>query len=407
MPKLSYMVGLASLALATFPVGIRAQEVATPGQTPTAQENTSDGSLSEFRQSTSYSAQPAAVEVEAEAGKPAETVVQDAVWSPDSNGRSFVLPSINLATQFRSAPSGLGYDPLRVQTFVLGRLALRHVSGRSEFLLDYVGGGQISTGRDGTSSAVHALVLSRTISRRRSSLWFAGAASYLSESPFGFNGFAGLDNSYHSGALSRVLYGSSAYLTTVTPNQTILTPHVPRLSAVLATGVERKLSPRSSWTAAGSYGLLHFSSVGYVSGSNVQVQTSYDYQVTRQNTVAVIYRFDTFQFQDLAQDVSEHTVWLSLARRLSNQWRMQIAAGPNVKLFQALLSGPTSQFGWSVNGSLTYQLQRTALRFSYTDGLTGGSGVLVGAQTNQFQCRDGTYFVAQVARINCGGIRPQ
>ena len=366
MPKLICIFGLASLALATFPGGMRAQEAAAPGQTQTTQGNTSDALLSQSEQTTNNSA---------------------ADLYSYSDGRSFVLPSINLTTQLRSDSSGLGNDSLRAQTYVLGRLALRRVSARSEFMLDYVGGGRISTVGDGTSSAIHALELSRTISGRRTSLWLLAAGSYLSEASFGFNGFAGLDNSYHSGALNRVLAGTSAYLRDVTPDQTILTARVPRLSGTLGTRVEYKLSPRSSWTVAGSYGALRLSSPGYVSSGNVQVRTSYDYQVTRKNTVAVIYRFAAFRFAGLDQSVDEHAVWLSLARRMSSQWRLQIAAGPNVELFRARLSGPASLFGWGVNGSLTYQLQRTALRFSYDRGLTGGSGVLAGARTNQFQAR--------------------
>ena len=153
----------------------------------------------------------AAVEVEAETGKAIETGMQNTVSSANSNGRSFVLPSINLATQFRSDSSGLGQDRYRAQSYLLGRLALRRVSGRSELLLDYIGGGLISAERDGTNSLVQALEFTRTVSGPRSSVLLGAAVSYLSESSFGFSGFAGFDNTYESDPVGGALVGTAGH----------------------------------------------------------------------------------------------------------------------------------------------------------------------------------------------------
>jgi len=153
------------------------------------------------------------------------------------------------------------------------------------------------------------------------------------------------------------------------------------------TEMEHRFSPRTSWTATGSYSLLRFSGAGYVNSGNVLFQTGYEYRMTRQNTIGVLYRFDALRFTHLAQGVDEHIVWLSFARRISDQWRVEMAAGPNLEVFRARFSGPATHVAWSVNSSLTYHLERSVLRFSYDHGLTGGSGVLVGARTNQFQAR--------------------
>jgi hypothetical protein len=366
MLKLGYMVWLVVLAVIAIAFGVRAQETPAPGQTDAA-------------------------EVQVEGGKTSQTSVQGTVPGTYSNGRSLLLPSISLTTQMRSDSPDQGYGSHSTQSYLLGRLNLRRVSGRSELQLDYVGGGVISTGRDGTSSFVQMLDLSRTVVGRRSSVLFGGAVSYLPESSFGFGGGAGLSDPSFSGQPSGAIVSSTATSLSdgATPNQTILTARAQRLSGVMGTRLEYRLSPRSSWTASGSYGLLRFYGSGYIDNSNSLLQTGYNYQVSRKNTVSVSYRFSDFRFADVSQGVDEHDVLLSFARQVNGQLHVQIAAGPSLVVFHSPLSGSPIQSGWSATSGLTYQIERMVLGLSYDRLLTGGSGVLVAAQTNQLQATVG------------------
>ena len=389
MSKLVHVVRLLALMLRICVLGASAQETAPPVRPQAGQPTATFGSLSQpgnDNNGTGNSGHVPVVEVRTGGGEPRTTSGQDTALGTYMSGRSFLLPSVSLISRLRSDSSDLGYGNRSTQSYLTGRLGLRRVSGRSELLLDYMGGGVISTGRDSTSSVIHMLELSRTVIGRRSSLLLWGAVSYLPESSFGFGEFASFSNAYFSGQPSGALISTSAsWSDGATPNQTILTARAQRLSGTVLTRLVYKLSPRSSWNGSGSYGLLRFHGADYVNSSNFLFQTGYDYQASQRNTVSILYRFNDFRFAHVSQGVGEHHVSLSFARRVNDQLHVHIGAGPSLIVFRTPLSGSATQMAWSVRSGLTYQIERTALGLSYYRLLTGGSGVLVGAQTNQLQ----------------------
>ena len=388
MSKLVHIFRLLALTLGIYVFGVSAQETA-PLVRPQGQPTAPFGSLSQPGNNSNgagNSGQVPVVEVRTEGGEPTTASGQDTAAGTYSSGRSFLLPSVSLITQLRSDSPDLGYGNRSTQSYLTGRLGLRRVSGRSDLLLDYMGGGVISTGRGGTNSAIHALDLSRTVIGRRSSFLLGAAVSYLPESSFGFGELAGFSNAYSLGQPSGALVITSASLSGgATPDQTILTARAQRLSGTVLTRLVYKLTPRSSWNASGSYGLLHFYGAGYVNSSNFLFQTGYDYQASQKNTISISYRFNDFRFANVTQIVDEHYVSLSLARQVNDKLRLHIGAGPSLAVFRAPLSGSPTQIGWSVTSGLTYQIERMVLALNYDRLLTGGSGVLTGAQTNQFR----------------------
>jgi hypothetical protein len=300
---------------------------------------------------------------------------------------SFVLPSVSVTTQLDANGGAAGDGGLSSVTYLLGSLDLHHVSGRSELQLNYTGGGMLSTGGD-ENALIQDLELSDNFRWQRWSLLMGDQVSYLSESSFGFGGVGGLGflNANPQPGPGGVASGSLPSLDTVlTPSQTIPTASVPRLSNTALAQVEYDLSPRSSWTVFGSYGLLRFFGEGYVNSSNTLLQTGYNYQVSPQTSIAVLYRLNVFQFTNLGQGIDDHVVQLSYARRVTGRLSFQFAAGPDVEMIRGPLTGSSTHLLWSLDSSLGYSLGRTALSLSFDRMVTGGSGVLVGAETNQAQ----------------------
>jgi hypothetical protein len=308
--------------------------------------------------------------------------VQEPTLGPNLGARNFLLPSISVMSQMATNSSGSGYARPTAFSYLLGTLDLSRVSARSELLLHYSGGGMFSSY---LNSAIQDLQFSYSFKWRRWSLLLGDQVSFLSESPFGFGGVGGLAflngvSQFGPGGMPGPFLNSF-----LTPNQTIPTIMVPRLSNTLVSQVEYKLSPRSSWTASGSYGTLKFLGVGYINSTDGLFQTGYNYLVSQQSSVAVIYRFDAFRFTYFPQRIEDHLVQLGYARNVTERLRFHLAAGPSMEMLRGVVTGFANRLSWAMDSSLSYRMDHTSLLLSYDRLLTGGSGVLVGAQTGQLE----------------------
>jgi hypothetical protein len=142
----------------------------------------------------------------------------------------------------------------------------------------------------------------------------------------------------------------------------------------------------------GGYSLLHYFESDLADYGGVNFQAGYNYQLTRQDTIAVSYLFNGIRYSNLNQSINANTIQASYARRVTGRLAFQIAAGPQVVSSTSSITSTTASPGsgtssvtalyWSLNSSLHYQLRRAALSASYSHGVTGGSGVLAGAETD-------------------------
>jgi len=153
----------------------------------------------------------------------------------------------------------------------------------------------------------------------------------------------------------------------------------------LVSQIEYKVSPRASWTASAAYGTLDFFGVDYINSADALFQTGYNYSLSPQSTIAVIYTFDDFRFTKFPQTIDDHVVKFGYARYLTGRLSFQVAAGPSVVLLSGVLTGSSNHISWALDSALNYKWGRTTLLLSYDHLMTGGSGVLVGAQTGQVQ----------------------
>jgi hypothetical protein len=308
--------------------------------------------------------------------------VEEPTLGPRFATRNFLLPSVSVMSQMATNYSGSGYSGPTAFNYVLGTLDLNRVSDRSELLLRYSGGEMFSSY---LNSAIQDMEFSYTYRWQRWSLLVGDQASFLSESSFGFGGVGGLaflngiSQLNPGGALGSFL---NAYLT---PNQTIPTIWAPRLSNTAVSQIEYTLSPRSSWTASGSYGMLNFLGVGFINSSEALFQTGYNYAISPLSSVAVMYRYDDFRFTHLPQAIEDHLVQFGYARNVTGRMNFHLVAGPNMERLRGVVTGSANRVSWALDGSLSYRMDRTTLVVGYDRFVTGGSGVLVGAQTGQVE----------------------
>jgi hypothetical protein len=304
--------------------------------------------------------------------------VQEPTLGSAVGARNFLAPSFTATSQFSTSSTGAGLGQPADFNYLLGTLDLNHVSNRSELLLHYSGGGMFSTY---LNSAIQDLEFSYNFKWQRWSLLLGDEVSFLSESPFGFGGVGGLqflsgDSPFGPGGSLNSILG---------PNQTIPTIMVPRLSNMLVSQIEYKVSPRASWTASGSYGTLNFFGVGFINSTDALFQTGYNYSVSPQSTVAVIYTFDDFRYPEFPQTIEYNALKFGYGRYVTGRLSFQLAAGPSVVMLRGVFTGYANNLSWALDSALNYKWDRTTLSLSYDHLVTGGSGVLVGAQTGQVE----------------------
>jgi hypothetical protein len=299
---------------------------------------------------------------------------------------SYWQPRVALAETVDSNPGySTGGSSWGTWTSLLGGVDIHRISGVSELLVSYTGGGMFSTNNNNASNGViQELSFKAKYSFHRSTLSVFDQTSYLPESSFGFAGAVGAGL---PGVGTGVGLGSG-----FTPGQSILTPRGQNLGNAFDVELDTKLTPRASVTFVGGYSLLRYFDSDLANFGDASFVAGYNYQLSRKDTVAISYQFGAFRYSNLSQSINTNTVQGSYGRRVTGRLAFQIAAGPqfvsSTSPITSSTSSPSSTGGsvsalyWSLNSSLQYQFRRVFLGASYVHGLTGGSGLLAGAESD-------------------------
>ena len=315
------------------------------------------------------------------------TGVEDLSLGTMALEHSYWQPRLALSETVDSNPgsTSAGNGSWGTWTSLLGGVDIHRISGQSELLLSYTGGGMFSTGNsDATNGVVQELSFKDKYSFRRSTLSVFDQLSYLPESSFGFAGTAGA-------GLPGVGTGGGVG-SGFAPGQSILTPEGQNLANASAVELDPRLTSRTSLTFVGGYSLLHYFDNNLLNYGDASFQAGYNYQISRRNTVAVSYNFSAFRYSNVDQSLNLNTIQGSYARRVTGKLAFQISAGPQFASSTfpitsstsstATGTASTSQLYWTLNTALQYQLRRAAISASYNHGVSGGSGVLAGAETD-------------------------
>ena len=251
------------------------------------------------------------------------TGVQDLSLGSMALEHSYWQPRLAFSETVDSNPgsSSAGNGSWGTWTSLLGGVDIHRISGISELMVSYTGGGMFSTGNsDASNGVVQELSFKDKYSFRRSTLSVFDQLSYLPESSFGFAGTAGagLPGVGTGGGI-----GSG-----FTPGQSILTPEGQNLSNAFDVELDTKLTSRSSLTFVGGYSLLRYFDDNLLNYGDATFQAGYNYQLTRKDTVAVSYNFSAYRYSNVDQSLNLNTIQGSYARRVTGRLAFQIAAGP-------------------------------------------------------------------------------
>ncbi|MGH9733368.1 MAG: hypothetical protein ACRD8A_02100 [Candidatus Acidiferrales bacterium] len=302
--------------------------------------------------------------------------------------RNYWQPMVSVYSTADSNSFGTGSGWVNFESF-LGSVNVHRRSARNDLTLVYAGGGTVSSDSSTGNTVLQQLELGDKISLRRADISFFNSTTYIPESGFGYSGLGGV-NLPGTGLLG---------LGEFVPQQSILAARDQRVSNADLAQANYRLSRRASVTLLGGYSLLHFLGGGNFDFREPTVQAGYNYQWTMKDTIALLYRFDDFQFTGLGESIRDNRADFSYGRRVTGRAAFEVQAGPEAVFFRlpnpaapgtgtsgtVTTGGSSSQLLWNLDSSLTYAVPRGTVSLSYSHGVNGGSGVLVGAVANTVQ----------------------
>jgi hypothetical protein len=315
---------------------------------------------------------------------------------------SYWAPFVNVTSSFDSNP--VTATATHTQGWVYwtspsAGVDLHRVSGNSDLTLNYSVIESISNASGVGSTTTQQLGLSDRFTLHRSVITAIDQLAEFPNSAFGYGGFGG-DT---LGVAATGLQSSFA------SNQSILTGSGERISNTAVLQVDTFLAPRTSLTFVGSYGLMDYVNHGLLNNNQVSFQAGYNHTLNRKDTIGVFYRFDGFRYSQITQSIDSHSLQLSYGRRVTGRLAFQISGGPAVSFSNLPITTSSAvsttttatsarQIYWDLGTTLTYGWRRTSLSAAYNHFVTGGSGVLSGALTDNF-----TGTVTRQIRRNLSG----
>jgi hypothetical protein len=313
------------------------------------------------------------------------------VLTPGSAGesQSYVLPSLQWTGFANSNPqiTATGASSA-LQNTLVGNLTLQRVKRNSKLNLDYAGGGLLYSGGGNETAGIpgpsngtfHSLGITQSVQGRRWGMTLSDQFSFLPESPYGFSGYGGL-GSFGQGLGGGYLAEAPLLNPSVEPGQSILTRRARRLGNVFMGEVDYIAGPRSTITATGLYGNLHFLDPGFLDSRYWRFMSGYNYALTRRDTLAISYSHSEFNFDIADRDISNDDFMFSYGRKLRGRLAVQLSAGPLISQISEGPGNSETRYFVTTYNSLKYSLEKGRVEASVGRFATGGSGVITGAQT--------------------------
>jgi hypothetical protein len=300
-----------------------------------------------------------------------------------------VAQSVDTNAQFQFS----GQSGLVSTTALAGRLTLQQVGKRNQLSAAYQGGGILYENHSELDSTFHLAAFSDSLSFRRTTLTLSDRYSFLP----GF--YAGLGGLSYGGAFSLGSLGNIPALnSSFMPSRGILTSAAGHSNTALAQ-LEYRPAPRSTVTVGGAFETLSSTQAGFVSGNSAMFQAGYDRSLTARDTLAVFYSATLFRYSGIAESIDAHFVAFSYGRRVTGRLALQVYGGP--EFFTVTTPGQSGTQTFASGGAnLTYHWPKTGAGLAFSRGLTGGSGVLTGAETDSVSAT----LSRQLSRTWSGGL---
>jgi len=313
-------------------------------------------------------------------------------FEPGVLNRSFLIPGAHISQAVDTNVAGsTGNTAINGVTRVLGSLALQKLWSHFDSSLDYIGGGSFYSNQSVGATQNHNLDADERLLWRTGQLAVRDSFSYLPEGAFGYGSYGGAGAlggtgggglGGTGGGLGIGSIGGSNFFG---PGQFASLGQEPRITNTALADITESLSPRSSVTLAGSYGLVHFNSsnTGLINSRQVAAQAGYNYQFNRANQVALVYGYQNFRYPNVtAGDFQTHLFHVLYGHRISGRMDLVFGGGPQITEIHSPVSGNSNRISASGRASLRYRFQVWSTSLSYSRYNSSGSGFFAGATSD-------------------------
>ncbi|HVB98383.1 MAG TPA: hypothetical protein VNJ12_03500 [Candidatus Dormibacteraeota bacterium] len=310
---------------------------------------------------------------------------------------SYFVPSFQFGQSVSTIGTGaFGTSNVEPVSTVSGLIAFHHLWSRYDLTAQYAGTGFIYNQQSALNTSAHEFSVMQRIEGRRSTFLLSDVVTYMPEASFGYARFSGFSNFNGVGYGYGGLFGSNAggLDTSFLPSQSILTGPSTRVSNSVMGEYDYQMSPLSSLTLTGSYALLRFPSADFINSDDAMFRLGYNHTLTPKDSVGVAYQAGIFRFNQSSSDFVTHVASLTYRRTISRRMAMQFGAGPQINVFSSSAPGQDTNLDWQASAWLSYQLRRSVVAVNYQHYTSGGSGVYLGARTDDV----GVYFSVPVSR---------
>lgn len=328
---------------------------------------------------------------------PATGLQAPTLGSPEL-AHSYWIPGLIYGSTIESRPPGeLPNNGWYANNYVGGEVSLLAAGTRSQFGLNYSGGGYFTTDSLQKNGWFSQLAVGDTITLNHWQIQLFDFFSYIPESQFGFATGTGLALPGVGGTLGPAIPGLGI---SIIPNQSIYSAIGPRYSNAFATQITYEFTRRSSITLGGSYGLLRFTEPGNVDNDMTIGSVGYNYLVGPHDTIGVLYRFAGFHYVGQPQALGSQIANFVYQKKIAKKVALSLFGGPQFTHFRVPVANQTSDTGVSAGASFVYGLERGSIGVNYYHGVTAGSGVFLGSLTDEATVS----FEHQLGRVWSGTI---
>jgi hypothetical protein len=258
-----------------------------------------------------------------------------------------------------------------------GHFDLHRLGRSSDLMIRYVGGGLLDPQNSSFNSTYHQFEVGETLQFRRWTLQLADLFSYLPSSSFGFQLYG----------VGQTTVGGIVLLNPgVPPSQSILTTQTARLSNVLLAQAQVIASQRTTFTFTGGYGLLHYTTAGFLDPNNTNIGFGYNYALNSRDTLGVSYQYNNYSFSPSTASINDSAIVVSYGHHISRHLLFQVGGGPEMDYFKPVGSSTSMlNTSFNANASLTYEFNRTTVSAMFLRGVNGGAGILIGSTADTAQ----------------------
>ena len=327
---------------------------------------------------------------------------------PPPGTPSFLLANVAVSQSTQWYPNG-GYTSARI----LGNVELLKVWHHSVTSFDYVGGESYSPAQQIQHfTAAHAFLWRGRQLTIADSFGSSNTGGNFGASLFGGGDLFGL---IFAGTGASLPGGLSSF-----SGGTNFGGFGSQITNVTQATYTQSLTPRSSFTLLGSYGISTYDGSTPNLNNSRQLSTAvqYGYQINARSTIGFLYGYRTFNYPLSTQgDLKSNIMQLFYRRVVSERLNVAVGAGPEFDNITSTIAIPifspplvikiqTKRLNLSVHGSLEYNLKKSSLRLSYQRLSTNGSGLFTGSNSDVAQATlNRRIFRAWRASFNSGYVR--